>query len=399
MTSLVAVSKRPLMPILMALSGAHLLNDVIQSMIPAMYPLFKVAYRLDFAQIGLITLAFQVTSSLLQPVLGFVTDHRPWPYAMAAGMAATLSGLLGLAFADNYTMVLISVAMVGLGSAVFHPEATRMARHAAADQQGLAQGIFQIGGHVGFAMGPLLAAAIVVPRGQTSLTWVSVVALVAMVLMAWTGARYADMRRVQASSAKDRHADHGGSTLRTGQVIFAMAVLMLLLLSKNAYTAAFTSYYTFYLIERFGVAVQLSQIMLFLYLVVGALGVIVGGMIGDRIGRVRVIWISILGVLPFALLLPSANLLWTGVLSIVISVIMASAFSSILIYAIDLVPHRVGLVGGLFYGLSFGLGGLAAAALGIIADHIGIITVFDHCAWLPALGLLTVLLPRASVRR
>jgi FSR family fosmidomycin resistance protein-like MFS transporter len=303
--------------------------------------------------------------------------------------------LLGLAFAGSYAMVLFSVAMVGLGSAVFHPEATRMARHAAAGQQGLAQGIFQIGGHVGFAMGPLLAAAIVVPRGLASLIWVSGVALVAMVLMAWTGARYADMRRVQASAAIDRHADQDRATLRPGQVMFAMAILMLLLLSKNAYTAAFTSYYTFYLIERFDVPVQLSQIMLFFYLVVGALGVIVGGVVGDRIGRVRVIWISILGVLPFALLLPSANLLWTGVLSIVISLIMASAFSSILIYAIDLVPHRIGLVGGLFYGLSFGLGGLAAAALGIIADHIGIIAVFNDCAWLPALGLLTVLLPRA----
>jgi MFS transporter, FSR family, fosmidomycin resistance protein len=391
--TLSSTQQRPILPILLALSGAHLLNDVIQSMIPAMYPLLKEAYRLDFAQIGLITLAFQVTSSLLQPLLGFVTDNRPWPYAMVAGMGATLSGMLGLAFAGSYAMVLLSVAMIGLGSAVFHPEATRMARHAAAGQQGLAQGIFQIGGHAGYAMGPLLAAAIVVPRGQANLAWASVVALVAMVLMAWTGARYAEMRRAQ-TAAKDQQASKAELVAPSRPVLMAMAILILLLISKNAYTAAFTSYYTFYLIERFGVSVPVSQVMLFLYLVVGALGVIIGGMVGDRFGRHRVIWISILGSLPFALLLPLADLFWTGVLSILVSLIMASAFSSMLIYAIDLVPHRIGLVGGLFYGLSFGLAGLMAAALGLLADQIGIIAVFKITAWLPALGLLAFLLPR-----
>ncbi|MFM9850710.1 MAG: MFS transporter [Hyphomicrobiaceae bacterium] len=385
---------RPLLPILLALSGAHLLNDLIQSMIPAMYPLIKEAYQLDFAQVGLITLAFQVTSSLLQPLLGYVTDQKPWPYAMVAGMAATLSGLIGLAFAHNYPMVLASAALVGLGSAVFHPEATRMARHASAGQQGFAQGIFQIGGHAGYAIGPLLAAMIVVPRGQASLAWMSVVALAAMVLMAWTGRRYADMRRSQIEAAKSYPPSTAAPAAAGGPILVAMTILIVLLLSKNAYTAAFTSYYTFYLIERFGVSVRLSQIMLFLYLVVGAFGVIVGGMVGDRVGRHRVIWISILGTLPFALLLPYADLFWTGVLSVLVSVILASAFSSILIYAIDLVPHRVGLVGGLFYGLAFGLGGLAAAALGIVADYIGIIETFKLCAWLPALGLLTFLLPR-----
>jgi FSR family fosmidomycin resistance protein-like MFS transporter len=391
--TLSSTQQRPILPILLALSGAHLLNDVIQSMIPAMYPLLKEAYRLDFAQIGLITLAFQVTSSLLQPLLGFVTDNRPWPYAMVAGMGATLSGVLGLAFAGSYAMVLLSVAMIGLGSAVFHPEATRMARHAAAGQQGLAQGIFQIGGHAGYAMGPLLAAAIVVPRGQANLAWASVVALVAMVLMAWTGARYAEMRRAQ-TAAKDQQGSKAELVAPSRPVVAAMAILILLLISKNAYTAAFTSYYTFYLIERFGVSVPVSQVMLFLYLVVGALGVIIGGMVGDRFGRHRVIWISILGSLPFALLLPFADLFWTGVLSILVSLIMASAFSSMLIYAIDLVPHRIGLVGGLFYGLSFGLAGLMAAALGLLADQIGIIAVFKITAWLPALGLLAFLLPR-----
>jgi FSR family fosmidomycin resistance protein-like MFS transporter len=396
MATTVTTSHRPLVPILVALSGAHLLNDLIQSMIPAMYPLLKEAYRLDFAQIGLITLAFQVTSSMLQPLFGFVTDRRPWPYAMVAGMGATLSGVVGLACANSYPMVLASVALVGLGSAVFHPEATRMARHAAAGQQGFAQGIFQIGGHVGYAAGPLLAAMIVVPRGQTSIAWVSVVALGAMVLMAWTGARYAQMRTEQAAAAASRPAAAPRQSLPDAHVLWAIAVLIVLLISKNAYTSAFTSYYTFYLIERFGVSVQVSQVMLFLYLVVGALGVIVGGMVGDRFGRHRVIWISILGSLPFALLLPHVDLFWTGVLSVLISLIMASAFSSILIYAIDLVPHRVGLVGGMFYGLSFGLAGLAAGALGLVADQIGIIAVFRQCAWLPAFGLLTFLLPRSA---
>jgi FSR family fosmidomycin resistance protein-like MFS transporter len=399
MTMLATATHRPLLPILLALSGAHLLNDLITSMIPAMYPLLKEAYRLDFAQVGLITLAFQVTSSLLQPLLGFVTDHKPWPYAMVAGMGATLTGLVGLASAGNYGMVLVSAALIGLGSAVFHPEATRMARHAAAGQQGFAQGIFQIGGHAGYAIGPLLAAMVVVPRGQASIAWMSVVALVAMLLMAWIGARYSEMRSSQAAATKLRPLAGSTPRLQRGGVVLAMTILIVLLLSKHAYTAAFTSYYTFYLIERFGVSVQVSQIMLFLYLVVGAFGVIIGGMIGDRVGRHRVIWISILGTLPFALLLPFANLFWTGVLSVVISLIMASAFASILIYAIDLVPHRVGLVGGLFYGLAFGLGGLSAAGLGLLADQIGIVAVFKLCAALPALGLLTFLLPRAAQER
>ena len=397
--TLAVTAQRPLLPILLALSGAHFLNDLISSMIPATYPLLKEAYRLDFLQIGLITLAFQLTASLLQPLLGFLTDHRPWPYAMVAGMAASLSGLLGLASAANYAMVLVSAAMIGLGSAVFHPEATRIARHAAAGQHGFAQGIFQIGGHAGYAIGPLLAAMIVVPRGQTSIAWVSVAALAAMVLMAWTGARYAEMRSAQVSAARLRQAATAEPAMPAGRVLMAMTVLIVLLVSKNAYSAAFTSYYTFYLIERFGVTVQLSQFMLSLYLVVGALGVVVGGVIGDRFGRYGVIWISILGTLPFALLLPHVDLLWTGVLSVVISLILASAFSSILIYAIDLVPHRVGLVGGLFYGLSFGLAGLAAAALGLLADHVGIVALFKLCAWLPALGLLTFLLPTTAPAR
>jgi FSR family fosmidomycin resistance protein-like MFS transporter len=294
-------------------------------------------------------------------------------------------------------MVLLGAALVGLGSAVFHPEATRMARHAAAGRQGLAQGVFQVGGHAGYAIGPLLAAAVVVPRGQASLSWFSGVALLAMVLMSWTAGRYAILRREQAANAWVS-ANGLREERPAAPIVLAMTILVVLLFSKNAYSAGFTSYYTFYLIERFHVTVQVSQLMLFLYLVVGALGVIVGGIVGDRIGRDRVIWISILGSLPFALILPYVDLFWTGVLSVLISLIMASAFSSILIYAIDLVPHRVGLVGGLFYGLAFGLGGLAAAGLGVVADRIGIVEVFRLCAWLPTVGLLAFLLPRSAAQ-
>jgi FSR family fosmidomycin resistance protein-like MFS transporter len=386
---------RPLMPVLVGLSLAHLLNDVIQSLILAVYPVLKASLDLDFWQIGMITLAFQVTSSLLQPLLGYVTDRRPWPYAMILGMAASLVGIVTLAFATSYGVVLVAAALVGLGSAVFHPEATRMARHAAAGQQGLAQGVFQIGGHAGYAMGPLLAAAVVVPYGQRSVAFAALIALVAMALMAWIVGRYVALRREQAAAAAQagRKSDAARVALPPATVAFAMAILIAILFSKNGYTAGFTSYYTFFLIERFGVSVQASQVMLFLYLVVGALGVVIGGMVGDRIGRHRIIWLSIVGALPFALILPHANLFWTVALSILISFIMASAFSAILIYAIDLVPHRVGLVGGLFYGLAFGLGGLAAAGIGLLADKVGIEQVFRWIAWLPAAGLLTFLLP------
>lgn len=397
MSSIAAASlSRPLMPVLIGLSLAHLLNDVLQSLILAVYPVLKQSLDLDFWQIGMITLAFQVTSSLLQPLLGYLTDRRPWPYAMIVGMAASLLGILMLAFASSYGLVLVAAALVGLGSAVFHPEATRMARHAAAGQQGLAQGVFQIGGHAGYAAGPLLAAAVVVPYGQRSLAYASLIAIVAMGLMLWIAHRYLALRREQAAARTAGHAEASRPALPMPQVFAAMAILIVILFSKNAYTAGFTSYYTFFLIERFGVSVQTSQVMLFLYLMVGAVGVIIGGMVGDRIGRHRIIWLSIVGALPFALLLPHVDLFWTIALSILISFIMASAFSAILIYAIDLMPHRVGLVGGLFYGLAFGLGGLAAAGLGVLADRHGLVQVFAWCAWLPAAGLLTFLLPRAG---
>jgi len=389
-----AASQRPALPVLVALSGAHLLNDVLQSLIPAIYPMLREAYRLDFAQIGLITLAFQVTSSLLQPLVGFATDRRPFPYAMVAGMGATLLGLLGLAFAPNYAVVLVAAALVGVGSAVFHPEATRMARHASAGQQGFAQGVFQIGGHAGYAAGPLLAAAVVIPNGQASLAWFSGVALAAMALMAWTAQRYVAMRGAQTAERRAAGPDPREGGLSAGAVAAAMGVLIVILFSKNAYGASFTSYYTFFLIERFAVSVQFAQVMLFLFLGIGVIGVVLGGMLGDRIGRERIILVSVVGPLPFALMLPYADLATTVVLSLVIQFLLASAFSAILIYAIDLMPHRVGLVGGVFYGLSFGLGGLAAAGLGLIADRIGIVEVFRLTAFLPAFGLLALLLPK-----
>ena len=390
------ISHRAAMPVLIALSATHLLNDMIQSLIPAIYPIIKDIYQLDFGQIGLITLTFQVTASLFQPIVGHYTDRNPMPYSMVAGMSFTLAGLIGLAFAGSYAMLLLASACVGLGSSIFHPEATRMARNASGGQQGLAQGIFQVGGQAGGALGPLLAAFIIVPRGQTSLAWFSAAALLAMVLMVWTAGRYAEVRKAQAAKAGSGGFQPARPPMPKAQVMFAMTILIILLFSKNAYNASFSSFYTFYLMGRFGVSVQNSQLMLFLFLVSAAIGALAGGMIGDRIGRNRVIWFSILGALPFALALPYADLFWTGVLTVLINLIMASAFASILIYAIELVPHRVGMIGGLFYGLSFGLGGIAAAILGAVADQTSINTVYQICSFLPAMGLLAWFLPKSG---
>jgi FSR family fosmidomycin resistance protein-like MFS transporter len=388
------LSRRVAVPVLVALSAAHLLNDMIQSLIPAIYPIIKEAYALDFAQIGLITLTFQVTASLFQPVIGYYTDRRPVPHSTVVGMGFTLAGLLGLAFAASYPLLLAAAACVGLGSSIFHPEATRMARNASGGRQGLAQGIFQVGGQAGGAMGPLLAAFIIVPRGQASLAWFCAAALIAMIVMIWTGNRYAELRREQAAATPAASAPP--ATLPTARIVGVMAVLVILLFSKTAYNASFTSFYTFYLIDRFGVSVQVSQVMLFLFLAAAAVGALAGGIIGDRVGRDRIIWFSILGALPFTLLLPHADLFWTGVLTVVINLIMASAFASILIYAMDLVPRRIGLVGGLFYGLTFGLGGIAAALLGVAADRIGIDAVYRLCSFLPAIGLLAWFLPKSD---
>jgi len=386
------------MAVLLVLALTHFLNDLIQSLIPAVYPIIKDAYLLDFVQIGMITMTFQVAASLLQPVVGHVTDQYPVPYSMVFGMMFTLVGLLGLGFASSYGFILLSSACIGIGSSIFHPEATRMVRNASGGRQGLAQGLFQIGGQAGGALGPLLAAFIIVPRGQSSLSWFASAALVAMLLMVWITRQHATIHKrlaaAKASSAGKTENPHPPAT-----VLFGLAVLTLLMFSKNAYGESFRSFYTFYLMDRFGASIQTSQVMLFVFLLASAAGALIGGIIGDRIGRYRIIWISVLGPLPLTLLLPYADFVWTGVLTILINLIMASAFASILIYAMELAPDRVGLVGGLFYGLNFGLAGIAAAILGSLADSIGIEQVYWICSFLPLSGLLAWFLPRIEDRR
>jgi FSR family fosmidomycin resistance protein-like MFS transporter len=383
------------MAVLVVLGLTHLLNDLIQSLIPAIYPIIKESYALDFVQIGIITLTFQVAGSLLQPVVGYVTDRHPMPYSTIVGMTFTLVGLASLGFSSSYGLILVSVACIGIGSAIFHPEATRMARHASGGRQGLAQGVFQVGGQTGGALGPLLAAFIIVPHGQKSLAWFTSVALLAMVLMLWTAGQHTAIRKhIAAARASLSESSAGSRSLSSSTVMVGLVVLTLLMLSKVAYVESFRSFYTFYLIERFHVSIPTSQVMLFVFLVAQAVGVLIGGIAGDRIGRYRIIWISVLGPLPFTLLLPYADFFWTGVLTVLISLIIASAFASILIYAIELMPERIGLIGGLFYGLNFGLAGIAAAILGGLADSIGIESVYRICAFLPLAGLLTWFLPR-----
>lgn len=380
--------------ILVALGFSHLLNDLMQSLIPAAYPILKEAYQLDFVQIGMITLTFQIAGAMLQPVIGMLTDRRPAPYSPVVGMMFTMSGLVSLAFALSYPMILVSVAMIGIGSSVFHPEATRMARYASGGRQGLAQGIFQVGGQAGGALGPVFAALIIVPWGQPSLAWFAVSALMAMLLLSWIGSKQAvisaEFAAMRARSNKVSEASrHAPATIAIG-----LFVLTFLMFTKNAYSESFRSFYTFYLIERFDLSIPASQLMLFVFLLAAAVGVLVGGVIGDRIGRYRIIWISVLGPLPFTLMLPYVDLFWTGVLTILINLIMASAFASILIYAMDLLPDRIGLIGGLFYGLNFGLGGIAAAFLGMLADSYGVEVVYRMCAFLPLAGVLAWFLPR-----
>jgi len=377
--------------IVLALSFAHLLNDMMQSLLPAIYPLIKDAYGLDFGQIGLITLAFQLTASLLQPVVGMVTDRRPQPYSLVVGMGSTLVGLIVLAHAGSYAMLLVGAVLIGTGSSIFHPESTRMARLASGGRHGFAQSVFQVGGQAGQALGPLLAAFIVVPRGQSSISWFSVFALLAMVLLLQVGRWY---KRQSPAPVKPRMAGAGGAQRPRAIVVLAVAILVVLMFSKSAYTASLSSYYTFYLIGTFSVSVQASQVLLFLFLVAQALGSLIGGHLGDRFGRREIIWFSILGAVPFTLVLPFANLFWTAVLTILIGMIMASAFPAILVYALELIPGKVGMIAGLFYGVSFGLGAVSAALLGEVADITSIATVYRICAFLPLLGLLTWFLPQ-----
>ena len=380
--------------VLVVLGSTHLLNDLMQSLIPASYPILKVSYGLDFVQIGIITLTFQIAGALLQPIIGMTTDRYPAPYSPVVGMMFTMSGLVNLSFAQTYEMILISVALIGVGSSIFHPEATRMARYAAGKKQGLAQGIFQVGGQAGGALGPVFAALIIVPWGQPSLAWFAVLALLAMLVLIWIGTKQRKISAEFLAMRADRQSKfdipiHPPITVGVG-----LAVLVFLMFIKNFYGESFRSFYTFYLIERFGLSIPASQMMLFVFLFAAAVGVLIGGIIGDKIGRYRIIWISILGPLPLTLILPYADLFWTGVLTIMINLIMASAFASILIYAIDLLPNRIGLIGGLFYGLNFGLGGVAAGFLGVLAETYGIETVYLICSFLPLAGLLAWFLPR-----
>ena len=384
---------------LLILGSTHLLNDLMQSLIPASYPILKQSYGLNFVQIGIITLTFQIAGALLQPIIGMATDRYPAPYSPVVGMIFTLSGLINLAFAETYEMILISVALIGIGSSIFHPEATRMARYAAGRKQGLAQGIFQVGGQAGGALGPVFAALIIVPWGQPSLAWFAVFALIAMLALIWIGSKQSKMSAEFLKVQEDRHSEFEGPVHPPIIIGVGLGVLVFLMFIKNFYSESFRSFYTFYLIEHFELSIPASQMMLFVFLFAAAGGVLIGGIIGDRIGRYRIIWISILGPLPLTLILPYADLFWTGVLTIMINLIMASAFASILIYAIDLLPTRIGLIGGLFYGLNFGLGGLAAGFLGVLAENYGVETVYMICSFLPLAGLLIWFLPRIDETR
>lgn len=380
--------------VLGAIGFSHLLNDMIQSLIPAIYPLLKDSLALNFTQIGLITLTFQITASLLQPMVGLYTDHHPQPYSLSVGIGCSLIGLLILSFATSYGILLIAAAMIGTGSSIFHPESSRVARMASGGRYGLAQSIFQVGGNAGSALGPLSAALLVIPQGQHSIAWFSLVAVLAMVVLWKVGGWY---KCQQANVKQSKRALMSERVLPYRTMIRSVIVLLALLFSKNFYTASITSYYMFYLITKFHLSVQSAQLHLFVFLSAVVIGTLLGGHIGDRIGRKQVIWVSILGVAPFALILPYTNLTWTGPLIFIIGFIMASAFPAIIVFAQELLPGKIGMVSGLFYGFAFGMGGIGAAVLGKLADLHGIEYVYQICAYLPLIGLLAVFLP--DIRR
>lgn len=382
--------------VLFTISFCHMLNDMMQSLILALYPMLKADFDLSFTQIGFITLTFQITASLLQPLVGIYTDKRPKNFALSIGMSFTLMGLLLLAFANSYALVLVAAAMVGMGSSVFHPESSRIARLASGGRHGFAQSLFQVGGNVGSAIGPLVAAYAIAPYGQGSVGWFSLAALVAVVLLARVGIWYKAHRAARANKPREAAVPTG---LSRRQVGVAIAVLLGLLFSKYFYMASISSYYTFYLINHFSVETQHAQIYLFIFLGAAALGTILGGPIGDRLGRKVVIWGSILGVLPFTLALPHANLAWTIILTIPIGLILSSAFSAIIVYGQELIPGKVGMVSGLFFGFAFGMGGIGAAVLGKLADLTSITYVYNLCAFLPALGLMAAFLPNLKSGR
>lgn len=375
--------------IIVAVSFCHMINDIMQSMLMAIYPILKEDYGLDFLQVGLLTLTFQITASLLQPVIGIYTDRRPLPYSLAWGMGSTLCGLVVLGYASNYGMLLVGSALIGLGSAVFHPESSRVARLASGGRHGFAQSFFQVGGNFGQAIGPLLAAFVVLRNGQQSVAWFSVAVLLGIFILWRVGNWYAEHRRVNAG----RPAPATDLMFDRRTIIVALVVLTILTFTKNIYMSAIANYYTFYVIERFAVSIQDSQLLLFAFIGASAAGVFFGGPIGDRFGTKFVIWFSILGVLPFTLALPYADFTWTIILSIVIGFIFSAAFPAIVVFAQELMPGRVGMIAGIFFGFAFGSGGIAAAALGAIADVSGVEYVFWLCSFLPLLGLLTIFLP------
>lgn len=384
---------RTVFAVLFAISFSHLLNDTIQALLPSIYPLLKESYQLSFTQLGFITFTFQITASLLQPVVGFWTDKRSMPWSLPIGMGLTLIGLVALAYAGDFAHILVAATMVGAGSAIFHPEASRIAYMAAGRRRGLAQSLFQVGGNAGSAIGPLLAALIIVPHGQRAVVVFSILAFVG-VLVLWRVGRWQknNLHLVRRKSPAPGSVPAVAPRHR-GAVVGAVAVLVALTFSKYVYLSSLTSYYTFYLIDRFQVSVQNAQYLLFVFLAAVAVGTIVGGPVGDRFGRKRVIWASILGVAPFSLWLPHAGLVTTAILTVFIGLILASAFSAILVYAQELMPGKIGMVAGLFFGLAFGVAGIGSAILGKVADQHGINFVFQLCAYLPLIGLLTVFLP------
>lgn len=387
--------ERTAFSIIFAASFCHMLNDIMQSLLTSLYPLLKENYALDFVQIGLLTFAFQVTASLLQPAVGVITDRWPMPFSLPAAMLSTCAGLITLAFAHHFSVLVLGACLIGIGSAIFHPEASRVARLASGGRHGLAQSFFQVGGNTGTAIGPLLAAFIVIPHGQSFLSWFSLIALLGFAVLSGVSVWYMRHRRSNAGRPQPSRT----LPLPGRQVATTLLILVILVATKNAYLASLSSYFTFYTIDKFGVDVQEAQILLFLFLGASAAGVFFGGPIGDRFGSRSVIWFSILGVIPFALMLPYANLFWTCVLVVVIGFIFSSAFSAIVVFAQELVPGRVGMIAGLFFGFAFGFGGIGAAVLGLFADRHGIEFVYNLCSYLPLLGLLTVLLPRLPGHR
>jgi len=377
--------------VLGAISFSHFLNDMMQSLIVAIYPLLKGEFHLSFVQIGVITLTYQICASVLQPVIGVYTDKHPKPYSLSIGMAFTLIGMATLAFAPNYSSVLIAAALIGAGSSIFHPESSRIARLASGGRHGLAQSIFQVGGNAGSSVGPLLAAWIIIPHGQASLAWFTLAALLAIAVLVQVGSWYKRQHLDRSGASAARPALVSPVSPRTAA--WAIGVLVVLIFSKFFYIASITSYYNFYLIEKFHLSMQSAQIYLFVFLFAMAIGTLFGGPIGDRIGRKRVIWVSILGVAPFTMMLPFVDLMWTGILSFVIGLILSSAFAAIIVFAQELMPGKVGAVSGLFFGFAFGIGGIGAAVLGILADSHGVEFVYKICAYLPLLGMVAAFLP------